>query len=131
MSHLVPEGSETSTNALDVDEFVSKIAVTFTQATPKDQAHVLATLLQKHAADCHGIIIPSDFVELAIQAMVHLKEAGRTNVIYNLVRAVGSKRPDSNEARLPVNRMPMGLIEHCASFFCASNARQVILFTRD
>lgn len=134
MSYYFPEGlivqqptcRPVHQDALDVDACVFEISETLTQASPEEQLLVLTTLLQNHASDFYGILVPSDFIKLSLEAMLHLKEANRTNVVYNLVSAVGTKRPHSDDTRLPVNRMPMGLLEHCVSFFSSSNTTKVI-----
>ncbi len=131
MSYYFPEGlivqqptcRPVHQDALDVDACVFEISGTLTQASPEEQLLVLTTLLQNHA---YGILVPSDFVKLSVEAMLHLKEANRTNVVYNLMNAVGTKRPHSDDTRLPVNRMPMGLLEDCVSFFSSSNTTKVI-----
>ena len=72
-----------------------------------------------------GIVVPSDFLAMAEKAMCQLREAERTNVIYNMAKAIGTKRADSNESCLPVTRTSMGLLEYCANFFTASSLQQV------
>ena len=38
--------------------------------------------------------------------------SGRSNVVYRLSMALGTKREDQTDSLLPSKRMPMGLIEH-------------------
>ena len=47
--------------------------------------------------------------------MKNLQVAGRSNVIYLLAKAVGTRRADDADTLLPVRRMPMGLIEYTTS----------------
>ena len=54
---------------------------------------------------------------------------GRSNVLYNLAKALGTMRDDQTDSLLPVKRMPMGLIEHCVNFFCCSHSEQVYVCT--
>jgi len=69
--------------------------------------------------------VPDGFIQLAISGMNHLKECGRSNVIYSLVKSLGTMRPDQSDSLLPAKRMPMGLIEHCVNFFCATSINKV------
>jgi len=125
---MLPTSQESGGDTqIDVGRILSEISALLAKAPIKNQTSILSKLVQRNLANCHEIIIPSDFLELSINAMVSLQEAGRSNVVYNLVKGLGSKRPNSDESRLPIKRMPMGLIEHCVNFFCASNSRQVWL----
>ena len=68
-----------------------------------------------------------------------LMQQAETNIVYNLVKCIGTKRPDENDSRLPVHRMLMGLIEYIANFFwyiantctCLNMQQFVILFRID
>lgn len=80
---------------------------------------------QQYALTKAGIIVPSDFLELSLAAMVRLKEAGRTNIVYNMVKAIGTQRPNSEQSLLPVTKMPMGLLEYCVNFFSSTHLQQV------
>ena len=55
----------------------------------------------------------------------HLQSCGRSNVVHQLVRALGSLRDDGSDSLLPARRMPMGLIEHCVNFFNSSSMKEV------
>lgn len=68
---------------------------------------------------------PTDFLVLSITAAEHLKKGGRGNVLYLLAKALGTKRPDGTDTLLPIKRLPMGMIEHCANFFNATSVTQV------
>ena len=72
-----------------------------------------------------GIVVPSDFLKLSLNAMSRLQEAGRTNMVYNMSKAIGTLRPDSEESRLPISRMPMGLLEYCVNFYSSNCLQQV------
>ena len=59
--------------------------------------------------------------------MVRLKKHKCSNVVYNLAKGVGEERSGVDESRLPVSRMPMGLIEHITNFFTAEDMNEVRL----
>ena len=64
-----------------------------------------------------------DFLLPAASAMSQLSIGGRTNVVYNLAKGMGTLRPDSKESRFPINRMPVGLVEYAAQFFAFDNLK--------
>lgn len=68
---------------------------------------------------------PSDFLALSISAASHLKTSGHPNVVYGLVKALGRMRPDGSDSRLPVKRMPMGLLEYIIGFYNADTISEV------
>ena len=72
--------------------------------------------------------VPSDFLELTVQGMIHLQTCGRSNIIYLLAKALGTMRPDQSDSLLPAKRMPMGLVEYIIMFFNAKSTPQVCSF---
>lgn len=68
-----------------------------------------------------------DFIELSVLAMKYLHSCQRSNVVYKLVKCLGTMRSDNSDSLLPARRMPMGLIEHCVDFFCSSSSQEVCL----
>ena len=71
--------------------------------------------------------VPKDFLHLAAKGMQNLRNAGRSNSIYLLAKALGTMRKDGSDSLLPVKRMPMGLIEYAVAFFTASSVQKVWL----
>ena len=69
--------------------------------------------------------MPTDFLELAASAAQHVHQCQRSNVIYNLTKALGTMRHDASDSLLPAKRMPMGLIEYAVGFFTASSIQKV------
>ncbi len=98
---------------------------TISELSREEQIGVVTKLFQEYALLHYERVYPSDYLILSLEAMVQLDRGGRTNVMYNLAKAIGTKRPNSQESRLPVSRMPMGLIEYCSNFFCSSDMQQV------
>ena len=91
------------------------------------QCSVLSKLFSKFLKQNSSIgSLPGDFLELALKGMVHLKNCNRSNVIYLLVKALGTMRPNQSDSLLPSKRMPMGLIEYAVMFFTSSSTRQVL-----
>ena len=71
------------------------------------------------------LFVPKDFVAVAARAMLQLKINGRSNILYNLAKAIGTIREDGSDSRFPTKRMPMGLVEYIASFFVTDNLQLV------
>lgn len=85
--------------------------------------------LTHHASEHYGLFIPPDFIHLALIAMKHLQDAGRLNVIYDLVKRFGTKRPDGSDSYFPTKRMPTGLLQYKAQFFVAKPGQHVSVFS--
>ena len=90
-----------------------------------EELQFISQLFAQYAISTHGILIPNDFLQLSLCAMKQLNTTGRSNVVYNLVKCIGTMRPGEESSRLPVDRMPMGLLEYCVNFFSSSNLQQV------
>ena len=71
------------------------------------------------------ISVPDDFLVLAANAMVHLRHSGRSNVLYQLAKGLGTMRADESDSRFPAKWMPMGLVEYAADFFAADSLQSV------
>ena len=71
-----------------------------------------AVLMESFAATSK-LKVEADFLFLAASGMQNLCNAGRSNSIYLLAKALGTMRKDSSDSLLPV----MGLIEYIVSFF--------------
>ena len=86
---------------------------------------VLSELFSDCVSGLFKYAVPKDFLCLAASAMSQLSIGGRTNVLYNLAKGMGTLRSDSKDSRFPINQMPMGLIEYAAQFFAFDNLQQV------
>ena len=99
-----------------------------TQPLPPDPHQQLQILSETFTTVCDahsGLAVPKDFLLLAMSAMEHLESCGRSNVVYNLAKVLGTRRNDKSDSLLPAKRMPMGLVEHCINFFSSSSTREV------
>ncbi|CAB4012017.1 uncharacterized protein LOC110237337 isoform X1, partial [Paramuricea clavata] len=65
--------------------------------------------------------IPSNFIELSLLAMDHLKSNNKDNIVFNLCKSLGIMREDGSSARLNVNRMPFGLLDFNCKFFASDD----------
>lgn len=71
------------------------------------------------------VSVPDDFIEQCLRDMARLKEFEKYNVVYGLVHGLGMMRDDGSDSRLPVLRMPMGMLEYIISFFEAESINKV------
>lgn len=67
--------------------------------------------------------VPYDFLPLVMKAMSVLQSAGKDNIIYHAARCFGEKRPGMDIPRLPLDRMPFGLIAHNLIFFASDDVK--------
>ena len=77
------------------------------ELTPAQQLQAISGVFVTYCTAHSTLSIPNDFLKLTISAMEHLKLSGRTNVVYKLCKAVGTKRRDGSDLLLPCLRMPM------------------------
>ena len=65
--------------------------------------------------------IPVDFMPLLGKAMSVLSTNDKDNLFYHAAKCFGEQRPGTNYPRMPLNRMPIGLIAHNLKFFASDN----------
>ena len=75
--------------------------------------------------DKYHLNVPQDYLELSVQAMLHLKQGDRSNI---LAKGLGTLKPDGSDSKFPAKRMPAGLLQHMVNFFAADNLSQVLVF---
>ena len=86
------------------------------------------SLLQQLFTDVcrsQNLSVENDFLDLLIVSMRRLKDVGRRNVVYDLVRGIGTTREDGSGPRFPVDRMPMGMLEYVVKFNAEENTSKV------
>ena len=63
-----------------------------------------------------------DFLPLLSNALKVLLVNGKNNVLYDAARCFGEMRPGEDCPRMPLSRMPFGLISHNLRFFASDDA---------
>jgi len=92
-----------------------------------EQVSAVSDMFCHCASTKYGLIIPTDFLELALKGMHKLYADNRSNVIYGISKGFGSFRAeDPNESCFPTGRMPMGLLEYMVNFFISKQGNTVI-----
>ena len=117
------ENNVSVTESLEVEPSV--LERYFNQLPVNAQLDLLSKLFSSYASSEMRLSVPDDFIVLAARAMLQLTSSGRSNVLYNLAKAIGTIREDGSDSRLPTKRMPMGLMEYIAILFVADNLQSV------
>ena len=76
-----------------------------------------------------NVSVPQDFLQYAVQGMVQLKTANRSNVLYALAKGLGTQRSDGKDSVFPTKQVVTGLVEHCVNFFNSTFVDEVRLST--
>ena len=71
-----------SFESLDIDALLAKTSEALSKADPKEQLLFISKLLESHAASYHSVLVPTDFLDLSLKAMMELNQAGRSSVQY-------------------------------------------------
>ena len=56
--------------------------------------------------------VPSDFIVLCCKGIGVIHQNEKDNIIYYLVKGLGTPREDITGPRLPIDRMPFGLLSY-------------------
>ena len=86
----------------------------------REQADAICKLMQGLAVKS-SLNVPDGYISDSLAAMQRLQHAGRSNILAQLAKAFGATRPDGIESLMPVNRMPVGLIEYVVNFFTSNS----------
>lgn len=70
-----------------------------TQTDVPDQQYV-SQAFSLHCIEA-GVSVPDDFLELSLSAMNQTQLSGRSNVVYSLVKGLGTQRPDGSDSCFP------------------------------
>ena len=127
-SQACASSSSCSTKSCGVqtDPIDSSLLLDILNMVPIDsQLPLLSEVFSAYLLTVFKLSVPNDFLHLAASAMLQLANNGRTNVLYNLAKGIGTLRQDEEDTRFPVKRMPMGLVEYTAQFFASDNLQQV------
>ena len=99
----------------------------FMKLTKRQRQQLLVYLFHKWLKlDVHQELnanyVSLDFLPLVSNASKVLFINGKNNVLYDAARCFGEMRPGEDCPRMPLSRMPFGLISHNLRFFASDNA---------
>lgn len=102
------------------------VSAGFMKLTQRQRKQLIVHLFHKWLlADVHPELnsnyVPRDFLHLLTSALRVLHVNGKNNVLYDASRCFGEIRPGGNSPRMPLTRMPFGLISHNLRFFASDN----------
>ena len=117
--HYRDSNTQTNTPPSDVLEQMKTLLVSLPE---EQQASIIGELIQSIAPP--EINLSPDFIKHALACMKNLTVAGRSNILADLAKALGTRQPDGS-CRMPVSKMPVGLLEYTASFFSSDSFYQV------
>ena len=115
---------EGSTNIESVD-LLQPILEQVLQMKPEDQIQFVGEVFAR-CCSSQNVVVPDDFLKLALNGMIHLHNAGRSNVLYGLSKGFGCMRSDGSDTLFPCMQVVTGLVEHCVNFFNATYGDQVL-----
>ena len=91
---------------------------------PLQQISCIGEMFTK-AAETLGVDVPPDFLSLSLNAMRHLANSGRSNIVYGICKGLGTMREDGSDSVLPAKKLISGLLEYSIDFFNAGDAQNV------
>ena len=99
----------------------------FVELTKRQRQQLMVYLFHKWPKlDVHQELnanyVSLDFLPLLSNALKVLLVNGKNNVLYDAARCFGEMRPEEDCPRMPLSRMPFGLISHNLRFFASDNA---------
>ena len=99
----------------------------FVELTKRQRQQLMVYLFHKWLKlDVHQGLnanyVSLDFLPLLSNALKVLLVNGKNNVLYDAARCFGEMRPGEDCPRMPLSRMPFGLISHNLRFFASDNA---------
>lgn len=97
-------------------DFTPKQVERCVNPTSPEQMMVSLSTAFSSIANLHDVSVPSDYLQYSIQAVKHLKDSGRSNVLYSLAQSLATLHSDETELKLSIERMPMGMLEYTIRF---------------
>ena len=121
--HCTPQSSLSSLEVVREDTIMNA----FCRLDSAEQVVVAAKMISHIGSSSYDLIIPDDFLSLALKAMHKVTSEGRSNIIYGLCKGLGTSRPNdpNQETYFPSSRMPMGLLEYMVNFFITVRGNMV------
>ena len=121
------EKTQGSTKADSVGYIVKEFLTCFKSMSSRLKKQVLNYLLRIDIIDQGGFeffdFVHQDFLPISLNAMLTLFHEGKHNIVYNLCECL---QKDSNATkRMPLDRMPYGLIDYNIRFYASPQTRQI------
>ena len=111
-------------------DIISMISSGFSNLTSRQREQLLVKLFQSWLVEdinpnLDGKFVPQCFLPLVAKAMAVLHAGGKDNLIYHAACCFGEERQGDVIPRMPLDRMPFGLIAHNLKFFASDNVANI------
>ena len=97
--------------------------------TSKFLSALMQTLFWQYLSALYGDeikkFVPSDFVDLCCKGIHVLNKNGKDNILYYLAKGLGTPQADESGPRLPIDRMPFGLLSYNICYFALDAVNKV------
>ena len=106
------------------EDITSQMMTLLSTLPESQQPDVVCELMQYLAPS--SVTVPHDFIGQSLVSMQRLQQAGRSNVLAGLAKALGTMRSNDCDSLMPISRMPVGLIEYAVDFFTSKKVYTVL-----
>jgi hypothetical protein len=101
-------------------QIIDNICKLFTRLTKSQKQQLITCLFKSHINESIGEesrdFVPKDFLGTITSAMANLKDNNKPNLIYYFGKSL-EVPPNDRRSKMPIDRMPFGLISHNIMFF--------------
>ena len=87
--------------------------------------HLFLHFLSLQCHDDYKTFVPLDFLNLCCKSFNVLRENGKDNILYHLAKGLGTPREDGTGPRLPIHRMPFGLLNYNIRYFSSETVNKL------
>ena len=119
----------TSSEQTCYGDVVTKLLKLLSTMTGKFSSAVMQTLFWYYLFSQYGDVlkkfVPSDFVDLCCKGIHVLYQNEKDNILYYLAKGLGTSRADGTGPRLPIDRMPFGLLSYNIRYFALDYVNKV------
>ena len=125
-----PSPSSNSGTSVSPSDIIDMISSGFSNLTLKQREQLLVKLFQRWLVEdinpnLDATFVPQHFLPLVAKAMAILHAGGKDNLIYHAACCFGEERQGDVIPRMPLDRMPFGLIAHNLKFFASENVANI------
>ena len=110
-------------------DVVAKLLELMSTMTSKFLSALMQTLFWQYLSALYDDeikkFVPSDFVDLCCKGIHVLNKNGKDNILYYLAKGLGTPRADESGPRLPIDRMPFGLLSYNIRYFALDAVNKV------
>ena len=87
--------------------------------------HLFMHFLSLECGDDYKAFVPIDFLELCCKSFKVLRDNKKDNILYHLAKGLGLQREDGTVPRLPIHRMPFGMLSYNIRYFSSKTVNRI------